>query len=149
MQFQKLENSYIVFVEKGEKVIETLTNFCIHNNIKSAQLSGIGAVKNVDIGAYDIDSKDYIHRIFDQILELLSFQGNVALKDGVPFIHAHITLGTHSMEVFGGHLFEMEIAAVGEFIIHDFKDKTFRKHNEEIGLATLSLCKFEGEDNDK
>ena len=100
--------------------METLTSFCIENNIHSGQLAGIGAVKNIDIGAYDINTKDYIHRKFDETLELLSFQGNVALKDGKPFLHAHITLGTHDMEVFGGHLFEMEVAAVGEFIIHDF-----------------------------
>ena len=143
MQFQKLNNSFIVYVEKGEKVIETLTNFCIENDIQSGQLAGIGAVKNIDIGAYDINTKDYIHRKFDEILELLSFQGNVALKDGKPFLHAHITLGTHDMEVFGGHLFEMEVAAVGEFIIHDFRHETHRKMNDEIGLATLSLCKIE------
>ena len=142
MQFQKLKNSYIVHVEKGEKVVESLTNFCKQNNIHSAQLAGIGAVKNIDIGAYDIDTKDYIHRVFNEILELLSFQGNIALKDGEPFLHAHITLGNHDMEVFGGHLFEMEVAAVGEFIIHDFQNETHRKLNEDIGLATLSLCKI-------
>jgi predicted DNA-binding protein with PD1-like motif len=142
MQFQKVKNSYIVHVEKDEKVVESLTNFCKQNNIYSAQLAGIGAVKNIDIGAYDIDTKDYIHRVFDEILELLSFQGNIALKDGEPFLHAHITLGNHDMEVFGGHLFEMEVAAVGEFIIHDFQNETHRKLNEDIGLATLSLCKI-------
>ena len=142
MQFQKIDNSYIVHVEKGEKVMDTLTQFCIDSNITSGQLSGIGAVKNVDIGAYNITSKEYIHKIFDSILELLSFQGNVAIKDDEPFIHAHITLGNHDMEVSGGHLFEMEVAAVGEFIIHDFKDKTHRVLNEDIGLATLSLCKI-------
>jgi predicted DNA-binding protein with PD1-like motif len=142
MQFQKVKNSYIVHVEKSEKVVESLTNFCKQNNIHSAQLAGIGAVKNIDIGAYDIDTKDYIHRVFDEILELLSFQGNIALKDGEPFLHAHITLGNHDMEVFGGHLFEMEVAAVGEFIIHDFQNETHRKLNEDIGLATLSLCKI-------
>jgi|TARA_Y100000389_G_scaffold81855_1_gene78448 uncharacterized protein len=140
MQFQKIDNSYIVHVEKGEKVIDTLTQFCKDRSITSGQLSGIGAVKNIDIGAYDINTKNYIHKIYDSVLELLSFQGNVAIKDDNPFIHAHITLGNHNMEVSGGHLFEMEVAAVGEFIIHDFKDKTRREFNEDIGLATLSLC---------
>ena len=92
MQFQKIDNSYIVYVEKGEKVMETLTQFCIDRNITSGQLSGIGAVKNIDIGAYDLASKDYIHKIYDSILELLSFQGNVTIKDNEPFIHAHICL---------------------------------------------------------
>ena len=142
MQFQKIDDSYIVYIEKGEKVIDSLTAFCIEQKIYSGQISGIGAVKNVDIGAYDITSKDYIHKVFDSTLELLSFQGNIALKDDKPFLHAHITLGNHDMEVSGGHLFEMEVAAVGEFIKHDFKDKTHRALNEDIGLATLSLCKI-------
>jgi predicted DNA-binding protein with PD1-like motif len=46
------------------------------------------------------------------------------------------------MKVFGGHLFEMEVAAVGEFIIHDFQNETHRKLNDDIGLATLNLCKL-------
>ena len=58
MQFQKIDDSYIVYVEKGEKVIDSLTAFCIEQKIYSGQISGIGAVKNVDIGAYDITSKD-------------------------------------------------------------------------------------------
>lgn len=142
MQFQKIDNSYIVYVEKGEKVMETLTQFCVDRNINSGQLSGIGAVQNTDIGAYDMTSKDYIHKLFNPIHELLSFQGNIAIKDGKPFIHAHITLGNHDMEVSGGHLFEMEVAVVGEFILHNFNEKTHRALNEDIGLTTLSLCKI-------
>ena len=45
MQFQKIDNSYIVHVEKGEKVMDTLTQFCIDRDITSGQLSGIGAVR--------------------------------------------------------------------------------------------------------
>jgi|TARA_B110000438_G_scaffold181452_1_gene173367 uncharacterized protein len=142
MQFQKIDNSYIIYVEKGEKIIETLTQFCIDHNINSGQLSGIGAVKSTDIGAYDMTSKDYIHKLFNPIHELLSFQGNIAIKDDAPFIHAHITLGNHDMEVSGGHLFEAEVAAVGEFILHNFNTKTHRELDDNIGLATLSLCKI-------
>jgi predicted DNA-binding protein with PD1-like motif len=46
------------------------------------------------------------------------------------------------MEVSGGHLFEAEIAAVGEFILHNFNTKTHRELDDNIGLATLSLCKI-------
>ena len=67
---------------------------------------------------------------------------DIAIKDGKPFIHAHITLGNHDMEVSGGHLFETEVAVVGEFILHNFNEKTHRALNEDIGLATLSLCKI-------
>ena len=122
--------------------MEKLTQFCIDNDISSAQVSGIGAVKNIDLGVYDIEKKDYHHKMFKEIHELISFQGNIALKDGKPFVHAHITIGNHDMDVFGGHLFEMEVAAVGEFILHVFDQETHREIDDDIGLATLKLCKI-------
>ncbi len=142
MQSQQNNNSYIIYIEKNEKVMEKLTQFCIDNNISSAQVSGIGAVKNIDLGVYDIEKKDYHHKMFKEIHELISFQGNIALKDGKPFVHAHITIGNHDMDVFGGHLFEMEVAAVGEFILHVFDQETHREIDDDIGLATLNLCKI-------
>jgi len=142
MEFQQIDNSYIVYVEKGEKVMDTLTNFCINHNIYSGQISGIGAVENVDMGIYDIKAKEYHHKLFDNIHELTSFQSNITLKDNQPFIHAHITIGDHNMQVFGGHLFEMKVAAVGEFILHSFSQKIYRKIDDKIGLATLNLCKL-------
>ena len=33
MEFQQIDNSYMVYVEKEEKVMDTLTNFCIDHNI--------------------------------------------------------------------------------------------------------------------
>ena len=87
MEFQQIDNSYMVYVEKEEKVMDTLTNFCIDHNIHSGQISGIGAVKNIDMGIYDIKAKKYHHKLFDDMHELISFQGNIALKDGKPFVY--------------------------------------------------------------
>ena len=49
MQFTKIENGYMIYVEKGENIMESITQFCIKNKINNAQLSGIGAVKNIEI----------------------------------------------------------------------------------------------------
>ena len=38
MEFQQIDNSYMVYVEKEEKVMDTLTNFCIDHNIHSCLL---------------------------------------------------------------------------------------------------------------
>ena len=46
------------------------------------------------------------------MLELVSFEGNITLKDNQPFLHAHVVLSDHDMNTFGGHLFETTIAAV-------------------------------------
>tara|TARA_B100000686_G_C16806876_1_gene991948 strand:- start:19198 stop:19593 length:396 start_codon:yes stop_codon:yes gene_type:complete len=128
-------------VEKDEKMVETLTRFCKKNNIWNAQLSGIGAVKSVDIGAYDTNKKEYIRHKLPEVWELVNCQGNVILKDEEPFIHVHVTLSDHNLNTKGGHLFESTIAAVGEFFVRKLDSQVSRKFDIDIGLPCLSLEK--------
>ena len=100
--------------------METVTKFCTEKNINNAKISGIGAVKNTEIGAYDTLTKKYVKKQFNNVLELVSFEGNVTLKDGSAFAHAHVVLSDHEMRTLGGHLFETTVAAVGELFIRKF-----------------------------
>ena len=139
MKYKHNKNTYFVYLEKGESVVNTLTNFCKEQNILNGYISGIGAVNNIKLGSYDSVSKEYIKKSFKDDHELITYQGNVMLLDDEPFIHAHITIGNHKMEIFGGHLFSMNVAVVGEFIIHKIDGNSKRTFNDEIGLATWNL----------
>ena len=139
MQYSKVEDGFMMHVEKGEKIMETITQFCKENEINNAQLSGIGAVMNIDIGALDINSKQYIRKNFKNVWELVSYQGNVSLKNSEPFIHAHVTIGNHDFNIKGGHLFEATVAAVGEFILRKFDNNVYRAFNNNVGLPTLCM----------
>ena len=139
MQFQKVGKDYLINIDKDEKVVETLTRFCKENGIKNAKLSGIGAVKKTEIGAYDISEKEYIKREYSEILELLSLEGNFALKDGEPFIHAHVVLSDHNMQTLGGHLFETTVGVAGEFFLTQFDGNAYRELKPDIGLACMCL----------
>ena len=139
MQFQKVGKDYLINIDKDEKVVETLTKFCKENGIKNAKLSGIGAVKKTEIGAYDLQNKEYIKREYSEILELLSLEGNVALKDGEPFIHAHVVLSDHEMQTLGGHLFETTVGVAGEFFLTQFDGNAYRELKPDIGLACMCL----------
>ena len=139
MQSKQVNKTYFIFLEKDEPVMKTLTEFCRKNGIQNGEISGIGAVKNIEIGAFDPGSKSYIHKIFDKTHELISCMGNVTLKDEVPFIHAHITFGDHDMNVKGGHVFAMTVAVVGEFYIRNFDGAIHRELNGDIGLAVCRI----------
>lgn len=139
MKYEKVEKDYFISIDKDEKVMETLTRFCKDRRIKNAKLSGIGAVKKTEIGAYDLPKQDYIKKKYPEILELLSFEGNVVLKDGEPFIHAHVVLSDHSMRTLGGHLFETTIGVAGEFFMREFDGNAYRKLRPDIGLACVCL----------
>ena len=139
MQFQKVGKDYLINIDKDEKVVETLTRFCKENGIENAKLSGIGAVKKTEIGAYNLLKKEYIKSEYSEILELLSLEGNVALKDGEPFIHAHVVLSDHNMQTLGGHLFETTVGVAGEFFLTQFDGNAYRELKPDIGLACMCL----------
>ena len=139
MQYEKIEKDYFINIAKDEKVIETLTKFCKERGIRNAKLSGIGAVKKTEIGAYDLPEQEYIKKEYPEILELLSFEGNVSLKDGEPFIHAHVVLSDHQMKTLGGHLFETTVGVAGEFFLREFDGNAHRELDPDIGLACICL----------
>ena len=139
MQYKQVGKDHFIYIEKNEKVMETLTRFCIDKGISNAKLSGIGAVKETEIGAYDTIKKEYIRKEYSDILELVSFEGNITLKDGSPFPHAHVVLSDHNMSTAGGHLFETTVAAVGEFFLMEFDNDAYRELNEDVGLPCICL----------
>ena len=53
MQSKLVDKTYFIFLEKDEPVIKALTEFCKKNGIQNGEISGIGAVKNIEIGAFD------------------------------------------------------------------------------------------------
>lgn len=140
MQYQNYGETFFVYIEQGETVLSTLTKFCEEHKISNGQVSGIGAVKEIEIGAYDLENQVYIKKTIPEILELVSCQGNVTLLNEKPFLHLHVTLSDHSLQTKAGHLFEMTVAAVGEFIIRKLDGAATREFNPNIGLASWCLA---------
>ena len=141
MQFDQDKDTFIIYLEKDDRIMESLTDFCKDQNIDNGKISGIGAIKDIELGAYDLNNKKYITQNFNDIWELTSFQGNIQLKDDVPFIHAHINISNHDLNPKGGHLFEATVAAVGEFVLNKINTSGKRVLNPDIGLACMILGK--------
>jgi len=139
MQYEKDGDSYIIYLEKGESIMAELTQFCIDHKIINGKISGIGAIKEIVLGTYDLKNQEYITHKLDDIWELTSYQANIQLKDEEPFIHAHINVSDHNLTVKGGHLFEAKVAVVGEFILTNINTSGKRLLNPEIGLACMHL----------
>ena len=139
MQYEKDGDTYIIYLEQGESIMATLTEFCIDHQIINGQISGIGAIKEIELGSYNLKNQEYITHKLDETWELTSYQANIQLKDEEPFIHAHINISDHDLIVKGGHLFEAKVAVVGEFILRNINSSGKRVLNSEIGLACMSL----------
>jgi len=46
MNYKKFGKKYVIRINKGEKIVDTLRKICVENNITFGILSGIGAVSN-------------------------------------------------------------------------------------------------------
>ncbi len=109
---------------KGCDLLAELTRICQDNRITLGEVRAIGAVERAKIGYYDMQSREYQWLELDQELEILSLVGNVSLKDGEVFVHAHITLGDDKGRAFGGHLAEGTKVFACEYAIQEYKSST-------------------------
>lgn len=135
------EKSSLIVLKKDQYVLKTLTEICIENNWQGGFFTAIGAIKNVELGFYHLDQKDYHRKTFDKgDFELISLNANLSLKDKTPYVHAHISMGDENFHVFGGHLFEAQVAVtleIGYFPIGKMPERTL---DPSLGLATI--CKI-------
>jgi predicted DNA-binding protein with PD1-like motif len=141
MQQTKTERGFILKLARGEELIATLTQWCADTGVQNAIFQGIGAVERVQIGYYDLGKKEYFFRSEAGIFEVAAMQGNVALVEGKPFIHAHAVLSRcdDSLECIGAHIKEAYVAVTLEIFLTPLETNVSRKLDDDIGLKLLDL----------
>jgi len=137
--YQIDKNLIFVNLEPNDQVIKSLTKIAEELKLTSGWISGIGAIKRASIGMFDIEKKEYNKKDFLDEYELVSFEGNISMKEGKPFIHAHIVFSDKNYLVYAGHLFETVITAAGEFVIHKSTSNIKRIMNNTVGLPLWCL----------
>ncbi len=136
----RIDNDRIyITLAQGNMINKAFEEYAETNEIGSAWLSGIGALKDPEVGYYSMQTKSYQHKIFPGNYELLSLSGNISIKEGKYFSHTHITFSDTNYQVFGGHLFDAKITAAGEFIMMPGTKNINREINSDIGLSLWCL----------
>ena len=139
MEYRKIEDHYVVRMEKGEEVLGKLIELCRTENIKVGSIVGLGAASHVSVALYDMINKEYHKRDFDEPMEITSFVGNISTKEGEIYLHCHINVCDAQLNVHGGHLTNCVISATGEFIVNPLEGVVEREFSQEIGLNLLKF----------
>ena len=139
MKFRMEKSRAYMTLAQGDNINKTFESFAEVKGVGCAWLNGIGALENPEIGYYSLEDKSYYRKIFKGEYELTSLIGNITLKEGKPFSHTHITFSDTEFRVFGGHLFNANITAAGEFIMQFGSDEINREMNAVIGLPLWCL----------
>jgi predicted DNA-binding protein with PD1-like motif len=139
VRFQRFGDRYIVRLMSGESVIKALTSFLEHEHIEFANLSAAGAVRWARLAFFNASSREYQPHEFEQQMEVVSFQGNAALKDGIPFLHLHGVFGTSDFSVVGGHIQEATVHPTLEVWLKTEDVVVRRAKDPDSGLDLLDL----------
>lgn len=121
----------------GGDLLEELNKLVKFEGIELGALSGIGALKKAAVGIFDVEKREYIINKFDEEMEICALTGNVSLKEGGPFVHAHLSLSDRQGHAFGGHVMPGCEIFVAEVVLWELEGARLerRPRDDCAGLA--------------
>jgi predicted DNA-binding protein with PD1-like motif len=133
------QKTFAIIFNTGDQVMAGLKSFAQEQHLAASHFTAIGAFKEVSLGYFDWEKKDYLKIPVHEQVEVLSLVGDVTINDGKPNIHAHVVLGKRDGSTYGGHLIEAEVRPTLEVILTESPAHLERRFDEEAGLALISL----------
>jgi predicted DNA-binding protein with PD1-like motif len=136
----KSREIFIGKLSHGGDLLEEITDICRKENIQLGRVEALGAVKRARLGFYNQKTHEYQFHVVDQALEITKLVGNVSIKDGNPFVHAHITLADNKGNAYGGHLASGTVIFACEFILEVFDGPVLKRNfDETTGLPLWEM----------
>lgn len=134
MEFRRFDDTIAVRLDPGEEICASLLELAKHEKVNLAEINGLGAVNDFDIGVFNTQTKEYHANTFKGSYEIVSLTGSLTVMDGKPYLHAHLSAGDDKGNVVGGHLNRAVISATAEIFVRVIPGKVNRKFSEKIGL---------------
>ncbi len=135
MRTFEMDRYHMGRLRPGEDLLEGIESLLSEKGIRAGYLWVLGAVRTGAIGFFDQEEQVYRTIEFDEPMEILTCQGNVSMKEGRPFPHAHITFGDSRGRAVGGHLVAGNEVFVAEVCIAEFSGHPLERVDiPELGL---------------
>ena len=134
MLYKQSGNIYMIRIDAGEEIVESLKKVCEDERIRLGRVEAIGATDHAVIGVYDLEKKEYYPEQIDEFMEIASLNGNITAMDGNPYIHLHATLADQRHVIHGGHVLEMRVGATCEMFVTVPDGEVGRQRDEALGI---------------
>lgn len=129
----------MIRLEREDELIASLRAFVEKERITGGFFYGLGAVRGVSLGFFDVERKEYKEKSFEEDFELTSLVGSVSFAGEKIIVHAHVTLADKDFKVRAGHLNSAEVTATVEVVFNPLQGKLEKKSDPETGLNLLDL----------
>ena len=136
---EKGERTYAVVFDTGDEPVSMLTRFAEQERLHAARFTAIGAFRELVVGYFDWEKKDYVRIPIREQVEVLALVGDIAVSEGKPKLHAHVVVGKRDGSAHGGHLLEARVRPTLEVLLTESPRHLVRKHDAESGLALIDL----------
>ena len=132
--------TYAVIFETGDEVMAGLKQVAQEHRLDASHFTAIGAFREVTLGYFEVDKREYKHIPLHEQVEVLSLIGDIALDPkGEPQIHAHVVVGRADGTTRGGHLLEAHVRPTLEVILVESPAALKRHYDPEVGLALIEV----------
>lgn len=133
------QKTFALIFETGDEAMAGLVDFARKNHLGAARITAIGAFRDVTLGYFDWEKKDYKKIPLEEQVEVLSLIGDVALKDGQPQVHVHVVVGRSDGSTRGGHLVAAHVRPTLEVILTESPEHLRKEIDPESGLALIRI----------
>jgi predicted DNA-binding protein with PD1-like motif len=144
MQSRRLDEAgglrtFAVAFEAGDDVMEGLRAFADRADLAAATFTGIGGFRDVTLGFFDLEKKDYERIPIREQVEVVALTGNVTMSGADHRVHAHVVVATRDGIAHGGHLLEAHVRPTLEVMVVESPPHLRRRRDPQTGLALLQL----------
>ena len=143
MQVMEDGGTVVVRLHEGEDFFPTLIEALHRVDLKyGVILTGVGMLKDFEVGWFDHDTKGYVKREFTTPHELVAMSGTIALshdEQANVMPHVHVAMAGPDLSLVGGHLWKATVTILNEISIKRVGKEMVRRHNPSTGLMELAL----------
>jgi predicted DNA-binding protein with PD1-like motif len=134
------EKVWALVFDTGDEVMAGLTEFARQNRLGGSHFTAIGAFRDVTLGYFEWEKKDYKKIPVREQVEVLSLVGDIALDDkGEPKVHAHVVVGKSDGTAHGGHLVEAHVRPTLELTLSEAPHYLHRRYDPQSRIALIRL----------
>ena len=134
------QRTFALIFETGDEVLDGLQTFARHQHLAGSRFTAIGACREVTLGYFDWQSKEYRPIPIGEQVEVLSLVGDVSLApDGQPKVHAHLVVGKTDGAAYGGHLLRAIVRPTLEVMLTEEPAHLQRVFDPAAGIALIRV----------
>ena len=139
MEYKRFSDAIVVRIDRGEEILEQVTEVAKREQIRLASVEALGATDDFTVGAFHPADKQYQSNRFCGDYEIVSLLGTITTKDGAPYLHLHMSAADDTGSAVGGHLNRARVSVTCEMIIRPIDGAVGRRLDPGIGINLMDF----------